>query len=108
MAQAEADLAAALYKELMEFRAAAERRGVKVGGCEVGVVTPYKQQKTCLRDTFLRAAGPEASAKARPLLTVNFSSLFDPWVDASLVVLSASAFAERGSCSLRSGGRGSL
>lgn len=72
-AQAEADLAAALYVELADFRAAAERRGVSIGGCEVGIVTPYKQQKACLRDTFLRAAGPEASSKVRitpPPLTV--------------------------------------
>ncbi len=63
MAQAEADLAAALYIELMAFRAACERRGAKLGACEVGIVTPYKQQKLCLRETFLRAAGPEASSK---------------------------------------------
>ena len=73
-AQAEADLAAALYVELADFRAAAERRGVSVGGCEVGIVTPYKQQKACLRDTFLRAVGPEASSKVR-IHSTSFDNL---------------------------------
>ena len=66
VAQAEADLAAALYIELMAFRSACERRGAKLGACEVGIVTPYKQQKLCLRETFLRAAGPDASSKVLP------------------------------------------
>jgi len=29
----------------------------------VGVITPYRQQARCLRDTFGRAVGPEAAAE---------------------------------------------
>jgi hypothetical protein len=29
----------------------------------VGVITPYRQQARCLRDTFARAVGPEAAAE---------------------------------------------
>lgn len=62
--QAEADLAAALYVELCSFRAAeAKEKGEPLPPCEVGVVTPYRQQKACLKRTFDRAVGPETAAK---------------------------------------------
>lgn len=56
-------MAAALFLELRAFCAAARAAGQAVPEYEVGVVTPYRQQKACLRDTFLRMAGPAAAAK---------------------------------------------
>lgn len=65
-AQAEADLAAALFVELCEFmRGAAEKQGKRLPAPSVGVVTPYRQQKAALRDAFRRAVGPEAAARVR-------------------------------------------
>lgn len=65
--QAEADLAAALFWELRTVLVAAARKAgpgapppVRVA---VGVITPYRQQARCLRDTFARAVGPEAAAE---------------------------------------------
>jgi hypothetical protein len=64
--QAEADLAAALFMELCAFRSAeAQKSGAAPPPCEVGVVTPYRQQKACLKRTFERMAGPAAAAKVR-------------------------------------------
>jgi len=61
--QAEADVAAGLFLELSAFCEAARKRGQQVPEYEVGVVTPYRQQKACLRETFERMAGPAATSK---------------------------------------------
>ena len=61
--QAEADVAAGLFMALMSFCEAARRGGQPVPEYEVGVVTPYRQQKACLRETFERLAGPAAASK---------------------------------------------
>lgn len=63
--QAEADVAAGLFLELTAFCEAARQRGQQVPEYEVGVVTPYRQQKACLRETFQRMAGPAASSKVQ-------------------------------------------
>ena len=61
--QAEADVAAGLFMALTSFCEAARSSGQQVPEFEVGVVTPYRQQKACLRETFQHMAGPSASAK---------------------------------------------
>ncbi len=63
--QAEADVAAGLFLELMAFCQAPRQRGQEVPEYEVGVVTPYRQQKACLRETFERMAGPVAASKVQ-------------------------------------------
>ena len=65
--QAEADVAAGLFLQLTAFCEAARQRGQQVPEYEVGVVTPYRQQKACLRETFERMAGPAASSKVQCL-----------------------------------------
>ncbi len=47
----------------MAFCEAARKRGEQVPEYQVGVVTPYRQQKACLRETFIRMAGPAAASK---------------------------------------------
>ena len=56
-------MAAGLFLELTAFCEAAHKRGLQVPEFEVGVVTPYRQQKACLRETFNRMAGPAAASK---------------------------------------------
>ena len=56
-------MAAGLFLELSAFCEAARKRGQQVPEYEVGVVTPYRQQKACLRETFERMAGPAATSK---------------------------------------------
>ena len=56
-------MAAGLFLELMGFCEAARKRGQAVPEYEVGVVTPYRQQKACLRETFERMAGRAAASK---------------------------------------------
>lgn len=50
---------------LTSFCEAARKAGRQVPEYEVGVVTPYRQQKACLRETFERMAGPAAASKVR-------------------------------------------
>ena len=59
-------MAAGLFLELRAFCEAARKRGQQVPEYEVGVVTPYRQQKACLRETFERMAGPAATSKVPP------------------------------------------
>ena len=56
-------MAAGLFLQLTAFCEAARQRGQQVPEYDVGVVTPYRQQKACLRETFERMAGPAASSK---------------------------------------------
>ena len=68
--QAEADLAAALFWELRSVMVAAARAAPPGAPAParvaVGVITPYRQQALCLRDTFARMVGPEAAAEVGP------------------------------------------
>ena len=58
-------MAAGLFMALTSFCEAARKAGRQVPEYEVGVVTPYRQQKACLRETFERMAGPAAASKVR-------------------------------------------
>ena len=61
-------MAAGLFLELTAFCEAARECGQQVPEFEVGVVTPYRQQKACLRETFNRMAGPAAASKVVHLI----------------------------------------
>lgn len=61
-------MAAGLFLELTAFCEAARKRGQHVPEFEVGVVTPYRQQKACLRETFNRMAGPTVASKVVHLI----------------------------------------
>ena len=58
--QGEADLAAALFWELRSHlvQAQQQKRAGLRGSYRVGVITPYRQQRTCLQATFSALCGP--------------------------------------------------
>ena len=56
--QAEADVAAGAVPGAHGFLPGSPAARQEVPEYEVGVVTPYRQQKACLRETFERMAGP--------------------------------------------------
>lgn len=58
--QGEADLAAALFWELRsQVVQAQQQKKAGLRGCyRVGVITPYRQQRNCLQDTFKALCGP--------------------------------------------------
>ena len=59
--QGEADLAAALFFKLRSMLLDAhhaKKEGVKA--TKVGVITPYRQQRKCLQDTFLALCAENA------------------------------------------------
>ena len=62
--QAEADLAACLFWEVRSFLEGAAARGRPLQApLQVGVVTPYKQQKACLQETFKALCGERIAAE---------------------------------------------
>ena len=62
--QAEADLAACLFWEVRSFLEEAAARGRPLPApLQVGVVTPYKQQKACLQETFKALCGEHIAAE---------------------------------------------
>lgn len=71
--QGEADLAAALFfklRSLLVDAHHAKKEGVKA--TKVGVITPYRQQRKCLQDTFLALCAEnakEVSMKAANIAT---------------------------------------
>lgn len=67
--QDEADLAAALFFELRSVLMEAHRQkkeGLKA--TRVGVITPYRQQRKCLQDTFIALCGDFAKEVCSPSL----------------------------------------
>jgi hypothetical protein len=59
--QLEADLAAALFQELRTVLVAQAASGRVTPRVSVGVITPYRQQRRVLRETFERVVGVAAA-----------------------------------------------
>lgn len=73
--QVEANLAAALFKELRDFliekqRQALRERRTPPAPVRVGVLTPYRSQTKCLTSTFLRLLGGAVASEVK-IMTVD-------------------------------------
>ena len=73
--QVEADLAAALFKELRDFLIEKHQKALQEGKpsprpVRVGVLTPYRSQTKCLTDTFFRLLGADVASEVK-ILTVD-------------------------------------
>ena len=61
MLQEEADLAVALFQVLREELLEALRKQQLKKPVVVGVITPYREQVTCIQDTLKYVLGPDLS-----------------------------------------------
>lgn len=73
--QVEADLAAALFKELRDHLISKQKRALQLGkkpppAVRVGVLTPYRSQTKCLTATFLRCLGAAITGEVK-IMTVD-------------------------------------
>jgi hypothetical protein len=68
MVQEEADMAVALFQMLREELLSAVQRGELKKPVVVGVITPYREQVTCIQQTLKYVLGPQlASEVGSPL-----------------------------------------
>ena len=57
--QTEADLAVALFQALREELLTAVKKNLLKKPVLVGVITPYREQVTCIKQTLVSVLGPE-------------------------------------------------
>ena len=63
--QAEADLAVALFQALRDELLTAAKKNLLKGPVLVGVITPYREQVTCIKQTLLSTLGPELAKEVK-------------------------------------------
>lgn len=76
--QEEADLAVALFQVLREELLEAVKKQELKKPVVVGVISPYREQVTCIQETLRFVLGQELAKEARPVQTLPPSLRFLP------------------------------